>query len=356
MTPSTTTLNERDEAKILLVDVDSTIPNIALMRLSYYYKSLGWAVDNVHLGISIYDKPKPVEVDNSGYDLTFASAIFKGTIDNVLFKNPLTVDIGGTGSGNISKRLPKVVEECECDYSIYPDCDTSVGFISRGCIRNCEFCIVREKEGSLRQVTTISDIVRHKKVKFLDNNFLALPNHEELLQELIDKKIRCQFNQGLDIRLVNDTNAELLSRLNYMGEYIFAFDSLSLQPKVEKNLTILKKYIQKDWKIKFFIYCHPDLSIPNDVYYRILWCKENKVLPYFMRHQDCWKSPEVRTYNDFSAWCNQPGIFKGHTYEEFCKKRRPQPNRKDVLPDWFACVFKQDDFDGSPIVSSMKWK
>jgi hypothetical protein len=320
--------------KVLLVDVDSTIPNVALMRLSAYYKKIGWIVDIVHLNISIYDKTKPIEINNDDYDLTFASAIFKGTIDGVCFENPASVDIGGTGSGNISKRLPKEIEDCECDYSIYPDADTSYDFISRGCIRNCNFCLVREKEGSLRQVAKISDIVKHKKVKFLDNNFLALPNHKELLQELIDKKIRCQFNQGLDIRLITEENALLLSKLNYIGEYNFAFDSLAIKPIVEKNLAILKKYIQKDWKIKFFIYCHPNLPIKEDVYFRILWCKENKVLPYFMRHQDCWTSPEYRTYNDFSAWCNQPGIFKKHTYEEFCKKRRPQKDRIDVLPDW----------------------
>lgn len=328
--------NTVDKGLALIVDADSTIPNIACMRLYHYYQSLGWDVDFIRLGISIYDKPKPIEIDNSKYDLTFASMIFKGTIDNVLFKTISNLDIGGTGSNKISKKLPKEIESCECDYSIYPDNDTSYGFISRGCIRNCGFCLVREKEGALKQVTKISDIVKHKKVKFLDNNFLALPNHEELLHELIDKKLRCQFNQGLDIRLVNDMNAELLSKLNYMGEYIFAFDSLEIQPIVERKLAILKKYIQKDWKIKFFIYCHPDMDIPTNVYHRVLWCKENKVLPYFMRHQDCWKSENVRTYNDFSAWCNQPGIFKSHTYEQFCRKRRPQPNRSDVLPDWFV--------------------
>ena len=321
--------------KVLLVDIDSTIPNIALMRLSYYYKSLGWIVVFIRLGISIYDKPKTIEVDNSEYDLTYASTIFKGTIDSVCFKNPFSLDIGGTGSNYISKKLPQEIENSPCDYSIYPDCDTSYDFLSRGCIRDCEFCLVREKEGALRQVASIDQIVKHKKVKFLDNNFLALPNHKELLQELIDKKIRCQFNQGLDIRLVDDTNAELLSKLNYIGEYIFAFDYLSLQPIVEQKLSILKKYIRRDWKIKFFIYCHPKLSIVNDVYHRILWCKEHKVLPYFMRHQDCWKSQDVRTYNDFSAWCNQPGIFKTHTYEQFCIKRRPIKHYPDCCPQWF---------------------
>lgn len=344
--------NTIEKRRVLIVDVDSTIPNIACMRLYRYYTSIGWGVDFIRLGISIYDKQKPIEIDNSKYDLTFASTIFKGTIDNVLFKKMSNLDIGGTGSNNISKKLPKEIELCECDYSIYPGNDTSYGFISRGCIRNCGFCLVREKEGSLRQVAKISDIVKHKKVKFLDNNFLALPNHEELLKELIGKKIRCQFNQGLDIRLVDDTNAKLLSELNYMGEYIFAFDSLALEPIINKKLDILKQFIPKDWKIKFFIYCHPDMDIASDVYHRILWCKENKVLPYFMRHQDCWKSENVRTYNDFSAWCNQPGIFKSHTYAQFCKKRRSQPDRTDVFPDWF----KQEEFDGSPVISSMTWR
>ena len=339
--------------RVLIIDVDSSIPNIACMRLKQYYTTIGFDVDFIRLGLSIYDKKQTsMEIDNSEYALVFASTIFKGTIDRVCFKTLSNVDIGGTGSQNIQKHLPIEIEQCGCDYSIYPDCDTSVGFISRGCIRNCSFCVVHEKEGYLKQVAQISDIVKHKKVKFLDNNFLALPNHMELLNELAEKQIRCQFNQGLDIRLVTDENAEILSKLNYMGEYVFAFDSLSLKPTVERNLAILKKHIPKDWKIKFFLYCHPDMSIPNDVYYRILWCKQNKVLPYFMRHQDCWKSGNARTYNDFSAWCNQPGIFKSHTYEQFCMKRRPQEGRADVLPEWF----KQEDFDGSPVISSMRWK
>jgi len=322
--------------KILLVDVDSTIPNIALMRLSTYYKSCGYTIELLRLNIPIYKHLKnPIVIDTNGYYRVFVSTIFKGTMEGVTFSNMDNVDIGGTGSDDIHKTLEEKVETCKCDYSIYPDCDTSVGFISRGCIRNCEFCVVQQKEGKLRQVSNIDDIVCHKKVKFLDNNFLALTNHKELLQELIDKKIRCQFNQGLDIRLVNDENAKLLSKLNYFGEYVFAFDDLKLQSKVEEKLAVLKKYILKDWKIKFFIYCNPKMDIEKDVYHRILWCKENKVLPYFMRHSDCWLSENKQTYNDFSAWCNQPGIFKHHTYEEFCKKRRANKPYPRCCPQWF---------------------
>jgi len=322
---------------ILLVDVDSTIPNIALMRLSEYYKYRGYTVQLKQLSIPIY-KPLKSEliIDTSIYEKVFVSAIFQGTMQNVKFSDYSNVDIGGTGSDNIHKTLPSEIEKSDCDYSIYPDADTSIGFISRGCIRNCEFCVVREKEGNLRQVAEPHDIIRHRKVKFLDNNFLALPNHLEILSDLVKmKETKMQFNQGLDIRLVTHENVKLLSQLNYMGEYIFAFDNLNLKGIVEKKLSVLKQYISKDWRIKFFLYCHPDMNIPNDMYYRILWCKENKVLPYFMRHQSCWTSSNRQTYNDFSAWCNQPGIFKTHDYKNFCIKRRTNKSYPFCCPEWF---------------------
>lgn len=331
--------------KVLLVDVDSTIPNIALMKVSSYHKHLGDDVTLIKCGINLYrrDNSRDQIVDANGYDKVYASAIFSNTIERVKIINAMNIDIGGSGV-SLSKTLPDEINCCDPDYSIYPDNDTSYGFLSRGCIRNCSFCIVREKEGLLKQVAIPSDIIRHKKVKFLDNNFLALKNHKELLKELIELHgVKIQFNQGLDIRLVDDENARLLSQLNYLGEYIFAFDDLSLLPVIETKMSILKKYIARDWGIKLFIYCHPRMNIPNDVFKRIMWCRKHKVLPYFMRDIECWASDNRRTYNDFSAWCNQPGIFKTHTYKRFCEKRRPQKNRIDVFPNWFKPESDIDD-------------
>jgi hypothetical protein len=140
--------------------------------------------------------------------------------------------------------------------------------------------------------------------------------------------------------LITDENAKLLSEMNYMGEYIFAFDNINLEEIVGKKLNIIKKYITKDWRIKLFVYCHPDLNIPNDVYHRILWCRDHKVLPYVMRHQDCWSSANAMTYNDFAAWCNQPGIFKTHDYEGFCRKRRTSRPYPTCCPQWFLDLKK----------------
>ena len=321
---------------VLLVDCDSTIPNLALMRLSYYYKLLGWHVTLLKLGIPVYGKPKQRTVDCSGYDLAYISAIFDTTPKNVsVIEGNCKVDYGGTGY-DIKKKLPKEIDICKPDYSIYPENDTSYGFIYRGCFRTCDFCIVPEKEGAIHQeVQSVKELIFHKKIKFLDNNFLGGINHKQFLNELIELKMPCQFNQGLDIRLVDDEIANLLSKLHYIGEYIFAFDHIEDKKIIEEKLEIVRKYIPNPWKIKFFIYCHPKMDIVSDVYARILWCKENKVLPYFMRDLSCWQSENARTYNDFSAWCNQPGIFKTHDYENFCIKRRATKKPPACFPQWF---------------------
>jgi len=307
------------------------------MRISTHHKRLGDYVTLSRLGIPAYGKPKTKVADCRGYDMAYISAIFDTTPNNLRVLNDTCVlEFGGTGF-DIKKKLPPEIDCCKPDYSIYPDNDTSYGFIYRGCFRNCDFCVVPQKEGGLHQeVNSVTELIEHKKIKFLDNNFLGGINHKNFLRELIDLQTPCQFNQGLDIRLVDDDIADMLSQLNYMGEYIFAFDHIEDKAIIESKLKVVKKYIAKDWKIKFFIYCNPGMNVISDVYARILWCKENKVLPYFMRDLTCWQSENARTYNDFSAWCNQPGIFKTHTYEEFCRKRRPQIGRVDIFPWWLG--------------------
>ena len=111
----------------------------------------------------------------------------------------------------------------------------------------------------IRQVATVEEIVKHKEVKFLDNNFLALENHKDILKELIEKNIRCQFNQGLDIRLLDKENSNLLSRLNYLGEYIFAFDNWKELKLIQSKLPLLTWL--KPFQGKFYVYVHPKMAL-----------------------------------------------------------------------------------------------
>jgi len=311
--------------KILLVDVDSKIPNLALMKISTYHKQLGNNVVLKKIGLDGYPKKKHIVVDAFGYDNVYASTLFVANQKCYEIKNCKNIEIGGTGY-DIEKKLPIIIDDLDPDYSIYPENDTSVGFITRGCVRDCYFCVVRKKEGLIYKYRDINQIVKHKKVDFLDNNILAYNKHLEILQELIDKKIYCWFNSGLDIRLINDKNAELLSKLKYLGEYTFAFDLIENEEIINKKLQILKKYIDKDWKLKFDLYVNPKDDI-SDILFRINWCRKNKVLPYVMRDKSCWESENNEFYVDLAAYCNQPNIFKKMSWEEFLNKRHTKQER-----------------------------
>jgi len=179
--------------KVLLVDADSVIPNLALMRISHYHKQLGDSIELIKLNMSYYPSRKKLffSFPANSYDIIYCSIVFNTSLP-FIEQNP-NVRFGGIGF-DIHSTLPEHIQSSPMDYSIYPDNDTAYGFISRGCIRNCSFCHVPKAEGMIRQVASIADISitkeNYKKTKFLDNNFLALPNHITLLQELVDKQLR----------------------------------------------------------------------------------------------------------------------------------------------------------------------
>ena len=316
--------------KILLVDADSKIPNLALMKLSTYHKSLGDTVTLLRLNIPYYPhKKKTLQTIPFGFDKVYCSVIFPGSLKYIDYHNIENVYLGGTGYPQ-DNPLPIEIENLDPDYSIYPDNDISYGFITRGCTRNCSFCVVRQKEGNIKQVSTVDKIVKHKFVRFLDNNILSHPEHKVILQELIDKKIKCEFYQGLDIRLIDEENSVLLSKLRYYNERVFAFDDWKYKPILDKKIPILQKWA-KEWRLKFFVYVHPDMPLKETVD-RIQYLRERKCYPYIMRDISCYGSFYHNFYTDLAAWCNQPGFFKHKEFDEFvtlrCKETRAKTSIK----------------------------
>lgn len=314
--------------KILLVNVDSRW-NMAIRKMYNYFRK-DHDVEMIDLGFSAYPHKRTKTIDGTGYDRIYVSNIFEQNKDRVTVINCDWVQYGGIGSKNPALQLPADIEGTDPFY--YDDEDTSYGFITRGCPRKCWFCKVPKYEGDLKFYNNIERIVKHKKVKFLDNNILAYEKHREVFQWLIDRDIRCEFNQGLDFRLVDDENMELLSKLNYMGDYIFAFDDPKYQKVLDKKLLIMKKWIPQPWKLKFYIYYHPSMSLTelND---RVEWCRKHECKPYIMRDKDCWdcESKIKEFLIDFTAYCNQPAFFKKQTFAEYLIKTRY--NYKDVESD-----------------------
>ncbi len=306
--------------KILLVDVDSKLPNLALMKLSTYEKTLGNSVEIKRLNLSGYPTKRKVKfVDASNYDKVYVSTIFTTNQKNYKITGNDLVSYGGTGL-NLNTCLPSEIDGLEEDYSIYPENDTSYGFITRGCIRNCPFCFVPKKEGKIRKYRDWKDIVKHNKVEFFDNNFLAYKEHKKILSEFVESGLKYKFNQGLDIKLIDKENSKLISKSRFMGDIIFAFDDIRYKDVIEEKLKIFRKHFHRSWGTMFFIYCHPSMPI-SDTLYRIEWCRDHEALPYVMRDIACWSNGNRDFYTDLTSYCNQPSIFKKKNFEDFLNER-----------------------------------
>ena len=312
--------------KILLINVDSPW-NMAIRKMYAYFTNQNHEVQMIDLKFSGYPHNRSKQIDASGYDAVYVSNIFRRNAHNVTVLNCQNVEYGGIGSRNPEKQLSCEIEQMDPYY--FPDEDTDYIFITRGCIRNCLFCLVPKYEGKLREYNPdLSRMIKHKKVKFLDNNILAYEKHCEVFRYLIDHNIRCEFNQGLDFRLVNDTNLDLLSKLNYMGEYIFAFDDPKYEKMISQKITLIKKYIPKAWKIKFYIYFNAESMNVSEMIRRVEWCRKNECLPYIMRDENCWNAPNKDFLTDYAAYCNQPKYFKNISFERFLHDRHDKRYKK----------------------------
>ena len=102
------------------------------------------------------------------------------------------------------------MEACFPDYSLYDHRLYALGFLTRGCNKRCDFCVVPEKEGRLkRQAASFDDFVPsgQRNVLLLDDNLLAYPGAEELIGEMIARRYAVNFNETLDIAYL--TNPDL---------------------------------------------------------------------------------------------------------------------------------------------------
>lgn len=282
--------------KILLIDVDSKIPNLALMRLSAYYKKQG---DEIFLNNELCNPDK-----------VFISKVF--TSSKITYPGPAV--IGGSGY-DVKITLSKEIEHLMPDYDLYR-CNYSLGFTTRGCVRNCKFCLVPEKEGKFKVVADIYEFLdkRFKKIVLLDNNILADKKHFITICGQIQKEnLFVDFNQGLDIRLVDEEIAKTLATMQ-MKRVRFSFDNVGLEPIVRAQMKILVKYI-KPSKIFFYVLCGFDTSFDEDMY-RVQVLKLLGVDPFIMPYHK-----NSRLLNEFARWCNI-FFFRNTPFEDFLKLRK----------------------------------
>ncbi len=279
--------------KIGLIDVDShNFPNLALMKISSYHKRNGDSVEMATLG---------------HYDKLYVSKLFD--FSDLNLNTLVTADetiIGGSGY-DLNINLPPEIEICDPDYSIYPMYDFSLQFYSRGCIRNCSFCIVRQKEGYIKAVKPMALNPNGNRIEVLDNNFFANPEWMFAVNDLIRTKQTVNLH-GVDVRLMNEEQAYWLNKLKHHKQIHIAWDfpNLDLTPKIKE----MTKYI-KPYKIMCYVLIGYN-STPEQDLYRVEKLRELGVDPFVMPYN---KSDKYQ--KKFARWVNHKAIFKTVKWSEY---------------------------------------
>jgi hypothetical protein len=308
--------------KIGLIDVDGhNFPNLPLMKISAWHKMQG-------------DQVEWYEPLLSGHmDKVYMSKVFSFTPDYEYCIDADEVIKGGSGycielidgkevyNKERDKPLPEVIEHIYPDYSLYPKLtkDTAYGFLTRGCPRGCDFCHVKDKEGRCSvKVADLDEFWRgQKNIVLCDPNILACVDHIELLKQLADSKAKIEFNQGLDIRLINKKNIELLKQIRLTNIH-FAFDRWQdkdiIEPRLRK-FAEMTGYNKDRGHVMVYILVNFDTTIEQDLY-RIQLCRELKFAPYPMIYDKEHANP---IYRKMQRWCNNFIFWSCPTFEEYLK-------------------------------------
>ena len=301
--------------KIGLIDVDGKLPNLALMKISKYYKTMGEQVEFV----------RPDATRNT-YDKIYASAIYQKSQNDCRTLQEYfgdRIEIGGTG-WDIEKRLPPEIESMKPDYDlytadmIYPKIkgimtrerkkakaqqivDAGIGFTSRGCIRQCPFCFVPKKEGAFRQDSEIKDIInpRSNVIILHDNNLTADPLCIDKLHEIRDRNLIVDINQGCDVRLMTPEIAQAMSEVHHLRSLHYAWDLMGFEKQVIEGINIMSRFIPAS-KHMCFCLVGFNTTFEEDMY-RVKKLQSLGVRPYIMRYNE--RRDDIRL-NHFSRWIN----------------------------------------------------
>ena len=293
-----------------LIDVDShNYPNFALMKISAYHKAQGDTVEWAKK-VSLFDRVE--------YDVIYCSKIFTFSPD-IDTKEYIAKEwkFGGTGY-DIKSKLQQDIEDCRLmDYTIYPQYPFSIQFFSRGCIRHCPFCLVHDKEGYIHNATPHDLNPNGKWIEIFDNNFFANPNWRDAAEYLLKVNKPVNFH-GVDVRIMDEEQAEFLNKLKHQGSIHIAWDlpQIDLRPQLEKMVKYIKPY-----KISCYILVGFNSTKEQDLF-RARELKKLGIVPFAQAYRD-FNNDRIPTQyeRDFCRWCNSRALFKSADFLQFMPRK-----------------------------------
>lgn len=299
--------------RVLLIQFDGKFPNLALMRISSHHKERGDSVELRHLGsVEALDR---TGLELFAFDRIYGSLIFewnRGVAEHLLSIRPDSI-LGGSGwdevpntldSGLVnigarraSARVSRVEDHGIAtqtkDYSLYPAFTSSIGFTQRGCRLACGFCKVPVIEGKIRPDETIGAIWRGdpfpKNLILWDNDTFGAQDWRATFKAIIDGGYRVSFNQGVNARLMNEENAEILAATPcYKDDFkvrrwYTAWDNKNDEETLFRGLRNLTKYgVKPDNIMVYMLIGYWPGETPEDRDYRRKKLRDFGVRPYPM--------------------------------------------------------------------------
>ena len=289
--------------KIALLDVDSKIPNLALMKISRYHKQKGDEVEHyMPLAHSLYDK-------------IYASKIFNFSDGSDIQPDMIT---GGTGI-DLKISLPNEIEEMDPDYSFY-NYPHNIGFAQRGCRFSCSFCVVPQKEGKPKSVNTIAKLWTQRSSNFLillDNDFFGNPEWADRIREIKELDLKVNFSQGLNIRIISKKQAEALASVkfrninNNCSQVTFAWDQIDDEKVIKRGFQRVVDAGIKPYQMQFYVLIGYDTT-PEEDMHRVMILKDWGCDPFVMPYD---KSDPYQ--KKFVRWVNRRAIFHSCSFEDY---------------------------------------
>lgn len=326
---------------MLLLQFDGKVPNIALMRLAYYHRSVGDEVTLRQIGnVRTLDSYKERTKNDPAFDKVYGSLIFTRTKELAIQAKAIYPEIilGGTGWDLAITLEQYGVVTTKQDYADYPNWQQSIGFSQRGCRLTCSFCVVPKKEGKVTTEQSINEIWRGdpypREIILLDNDFFGQPEWRSRIKEIQDGRFKVSFNQGINARMLNDETATAIASVNYRDDSMkykriyTAWDNLKDEKRLFAGLESLVKHGVRPRNIMVYMLIGywPGETLA-DIEYRRASLRKFGAMPYPM--------PFVRTRElvGFQRWVI--GAYDKRVPWSFWEKADYQP-RNLVRGEWDA--------------------
>ena len=165
----------------------------------------------------------------------------------------------------------------------------------------------------------------------LDNNFQASPRWRENLEYLIDHKIKVNFNQGLDIRLLNEDFIELLAQAQYYDQHFkrrslyFAFDDFRYKDKFVCGMRKLHAHGITPSNIMVYILVGVNTTLEQDLE-RVRVVEYLGGVPYIMRYNQI-NTPEL---NKLARWVNGR-YYQFIEWKNYIPEEKEETAQKELL-------------------------